>query len=260
MQSLFASLSLMLLALCFTDLTGQDNSDLQNHFFEGWLPRVYLNPETTLPGALSTESPDVTVSIDAKDTISRVLPTQFGVNTTFRNKEGMLTDGIRFPIYERTKLGAYRFPAGSGSNTYFFDGNIPGQFLIDVNAIDGTKDGNLKPEHFAKFVDSLGTNGTIVVNYFYARYGITGSGTREERVLQAAQYAAGFVHKMNVELEAGIKYWEVGNECYGKWEVGWDVNGSIVTGKEYGEDFTFIKVRHCLPRGHVPDNICMHKL
>ena len=223
--------------IIFKNLSGQTTIHQPDHFQEGWKPRVYEDPPAWLSIPMDTEIPESYINIDLGDTLAPVLPTQFGVNTPFRNSEGMLTDGIRFPIYERTKLGAFRFPAGSGSNQYFWDGNIPGQFLIDVNAIDGVMSGVLKPMHFAAFVDSLGSQATVVVNYFYARYGIAGSGTREERVQQAAEYAAGFVRRMNVELKAGIKYWEVGNECYGKWETGWDVNGDTVTGKEYGEDF-----------------------
>jgi hypothetical protein len=134
-------------------------------------------------------------------------------------------------------MGSFRYPAGSGSNQYFFDCNIPDEFAIDVNAYCGTSSKYTDPEHYVEFLHNAGGEGTIVVNYFYARYGVTPEGTREARVSQAAGYAADFVRKMNIELDGGIKYWEVGNECYGSRETGYNVNGSIVTGKEYGEDF-----------------------
>lgn len=95
----------------------------------------------------------------------------------------------------------------------------------------------MNPKVFAEFKRSMDNQATVVVNYFYARYGLAGAGTRNERVQQAADYAAGFVRKLNIELGANVRYWEIGNECYGKWEEGYDVNGSIVSGKEYGEDF-----------------------
>ena len=217
-----------------TTLKAQAN---RNYFLEDWEPRYYEEQEVRYPKSLSTDNHDATVTVFALDTIAPVLPSHFGVNTPFRNGDGMLTDGIRFPMYEQARLGAYRFPAGSGSNIFFWDGNIPDTFLIDLNPINGTQSTALKLETFADFIDSLGSQATVVVNYFYARYGVTPEGTREARVKQAAEYAAGFVHKMNVELGAGIKNWEVGNECYGAWEEGYDVNGSIVTGTEYGQDF-----------------------
>ena len=142
----------------------------------------------------------------------------------------------RLDNYKKSNMGAFRFPAGSGSNIYFWDGNIPDEFLIEINPIDATQSWALQVSEFATFIDSLKAQATVNVNYFYARYGVTTEGTRESRVNQAAEYAAGFVNYMNNELNAGIMNWEIGNECYGQWEEGYDVNGSIVTGKEYGED------------------------
>ncbi len=95
----------------------------------------------------------------------------------------------------------------------------------------------MHPENFLSFKNNAQGEATIVVNYMYARYGLTQQGTREARVRQAAEYAAEWVRYFNVERQAGIRYWEIGNECYGPWETGYDVNGSIITGKEYGEDF-----------------------
>ncbi len=175
-----------------------------------------------------------TVTILLEDTIAPVLATQLGLNTTFRSGTDMVKK--RLGNYRVSNMKAYRFPAGSGSNTYFWDGKPPKDFLIALNPIDGTKSKNLNIDEFVGFIDSLGAEATIVVNYFYARYGKTASGTREARVNQAAEYAAGFVNYVNNTLKAGVKNWEIGNECYGKWETGYDVNGSIVTGKEYGED------------------------
>lgn len=218
-------------------VNGQDKNDERNYFLNNWEPRNYNVPDDFINPKVRAYNSTVAIVINAADTIAKVLSTQFGANTTFRNGDGMLNDGIRFPMYEKSGLGSYRFPAGSGSNIYFYDGNIPNEFLIDINPIDGTKSSALKVESFAKFIDSLGAQATVVVNYFYARYGVTAEGTREARVLQAAEYAAGFVHKLNIELGANVLNWEIGNECYGKWEEGYDVNGSIVTGKEYGEDF-----------------------
>lgn len=210
---------------------------IEGYFGDHWQARYYEDP--SIYKTKSEPAPDLryTLSIDASVVLAKVLPTQFGVNSNFRSGDGIYTDGIRLPLYKKAHLGAFRFPAGSGSNIYFWDGNIPNNFLIDVNAIDGTKSNAMKVETFVDFVGELGAQATVVVNYFYARYGITKEGTREARVLQAAKYAAGLVHKMNIELGAGIQNWEIGNECYGKWETGFDVNGSEVTGKEYGEDF-----------------------
>ena len=206
----------------------------RNFFEENWQEKTFSVPVNYTENNFNTVQADATVNVYLKDSIAKILPTISGVNTTFRSGADMLD---RIPLYEKSGWGAYRFPAGSGSNTYFWDGNIPDSIALDTNLIDGTKNYNLKPVDFADFIKSTGAQATIVVNYFYARYGITNEGTRSARVQQAADYAAGFVRKMNIDLGANIKYWEIGNECYGKWEHGWVINGDTITGTEYAEDF-----------------------
>ncbi len=220
----------------------------RNFFLNTWAPRSFTVPDSyNSPPERTATGSVVTVTIDVSDTVNKVLPTQFGANITFRSGDGILTAGNRISTFDKSGLNVYRYPAGSGSNIYFFDGNYPGSFTncldkngntISWNPIDGTKSNALKPENFVKFIQDVKGEAIVVVNYFYARYGQTQEGTREARVLQAAKYAADFVRKMNIDLNAGIKYWEVGNECYGAWETGYNVEGlGTVTGTEYGEDF-----------------------
>ena len=42
---------------------------------------------------------------------------------------------------------------------------------------------------------------------------------------------------MNNDLNANIKYWEVGNENYGSWQAGYEVNGNQIDGTDYGSIF-----------------------
>ncbi|PWD98442.1 sulfatase-like hydrolase/transferase [Marinilabilia rubra] len=229
MKKIYLIFGLFLMVANF--LSGQSD----NFFLDKWQQKYYSLPASTNPQTLLTSNiPDATISIDKSVTINKVLSTHFGVNTPFRNGNDQLD---RTSLYTGAGIGSMRYPAGSGSNKYFFDGNIPSEFLIELNGINGANTNTMTPDLFVDFKENANSEATVVVNYFYARYGVTDEGTREARVQQAAGYAADFVRKLNVEYGAGIKYWEIGNECYGKWEEGYDVNGSIVTGKEYGEDF-----------------------
>jgi hypothetical protein len=212
--------------------TFKDVSTSDITLMDEWQSRYFELPQNVIWQNDYTGESSVTISIMPSDSIAPVLSTQFGVNSNFRSKNSIVD---RVNLY--AQMGAFRFPAGSGSNQYFFDCNIPDTFAIDFKTYCGTDDKFTDPAHYAAFIKDVGGEGAVVVNYFYARYGITPEGTRESRVKQAASYAASFVKKMNIDLNAGIKYWEVGNECYGSWETGYDVNGNIVTGKEYGEDF-----------------------
>ena len=200
--------------------------------FDHWEARQFSKPQDLELQSLGAGNAEVQVTLNTNKIIAPVLSTQFGVNSNFRSGNDLLD---RVGLYE--SFGSFRFPAGSGSNRYFWDCNIPAEFEIPVTDICGTANQSLSPQNFISFKDNAQGEATIVVNYMYARYGVTEEGTREARVQQAADYAADLVHFFNVENEASIKYWEIGNECYGPWETGYDVNGSVITGKEYGEDF-----------------------
>ncbi|NQU53158.1 MAG: T9SS type A sorting domain-containing protein [Bacteroidetes bacterium] len=230
---LLSGLYLLFIVMAGNLASAQESAN-RNFYLENWKSKSYNSPDETIALELETGQAVHTIQLSLKDTIAPFLSTQLGLNTTFRSGSDMLNK--RLDNYINSNMGAFRFPAGSGSNLYFWDGNIPENFLVDINPIDATQNSALKVSEFAVFIDSVKAEATVTVNYFYARYGFTESGTREARVNQAAEYAAGFVNYFNNELKAGIKNWEIGNECYGNWEEGYDVNGSIVTGKEYGED------------------------
>ncbi len=196
--------------------------------FESVVTKHFLFPVQIIQENLSTQTAVVTINIDTSQVTAPVLATQVGVNSNFRSKNSLVN---RVGLYQN--FGAFRFPAGSGSDMYFWDGNIPS----GLSGYSGTSSRFLDVDHFAQFKQATNGHATVVVNYAYARVDTINCATRQERVTQAAGYASGFVNKLNNDLQANVKYWEVGNECYGPWENGYDVNGNIITGKEYGEDF-----------------------
>ncbi|WP_430809540.1 MULTISPECIES: sulfatase-like hydrolase/transferase [unclassified Carboxylicivirga] len=231
-KSLPAILTWVLFCSLMLSLKAQN----QRPFFnDTWQAKTFNTPSSFSPIDLPQSSTaDATITIDVNTTLNKVLPTHFGVNTPFRNSNDQLN---RTHLYANAGIGSMRFPAGSGSNLYFYDGQTPAETRIPIKSIDGTQNSSMSPELFVQFKNNANSEATVVVNYFYARYGVTPQGTRQARVQQAADYAAGFVHQLNIELKANIKYWEIGNECYGKWEEGFEIDGVITTGKEYGEDF-----------------------
>ncbi len=214
-----------------------------NFFEETWTQRQYVVPTSSTEFPLNKGKVTNKITINTSNVIAKVLPTHFGANTTFRNGSDQLS---RTNLYEG-KITLMRYPAGSGSNLFFFDGKIPADVstcvdkkgnVLSFDAINGNNAKTMTPQLFASFKQRTNSEAIVAVNYFYARYGKTASGLRADRVKQAAEYAAEFVKRMNIELGANIKYWEVGNECYGPWEHGFDVDGlGKLTGDEYGEDF-----------------------
>jgi len=237
---------LLLFVQSFFLLSVGQTTNGRNFFLDNYRSKTYASPASvTAKTLVNSASPNATVSVETATLIAPVLPTQFGVNTTFRNGPDQRS---RASLYNGI-VTSLRFPAGSGSNLYFWDGNIPSSFkqyydkqnvVQSVAGINALGSANMIPNTFIQFKNDVNGEATVVVNYFYARYGITTAGTRAARVQQAANYAAAFVRKLNIDLGGKVKYWEIGNECYGKWEAGYniaDASIGIVTGKEYGEDF-----------------------
>ena len=236
-------ISLSLFALCAIYVQAQ--TPYTDQF---WKAKAFTTPTSTTVGSFSAGvAPTVTVTVDLTNVVNKVLPTQFGTNTNFRSSSSILT---RLSLYNQPTFGQFRFPAGSGSNQYFWDGIGP----TDTSNMDPTKGGpilstssSFTPTIFSQILAQTGAQGNIVVNYFYARYGktavnsqvgATAAQIRTARVKQAADYAAAFVRKMNIDLKANVVNWEIGNECFGNWEQGYNVAGlGTVTGTEYGEDF-----------------------
>lgn len=237
------------LLFCYIALSvcGWGQTDPARQFFnQQWIAKNFSIPtQSVLIPLASSNTVIQKVSLDTSTKHGHVLPTHFGVNTPFRNGSNQRT---RKHLYNGT-VNVVRFPAGSGSNTYFFDGMIPNDMedYIDsdgstksIMGINGLQSSAMTPDTFIYFKNDINGNAIVVINYFYARYGKTTANTRAARVQQAASYAASFVRKLNIQLGGNVKYWEIGNECYGKWETGYNVANpsiGIVTGKEYGEDF-----------------------
>jgi hypothetical protein len=147
-----------------------------------------------------------------------------------------------------------RFPGGSWSNGYFWNG-VPSD--VPDSIYDGTTyNSTTKTATKIKFWGQTGkggwqttpdqyyalrenTNvaeGLITVNYGYARYG-----TSDDPLAQAAHLAADWVRYD----DGRTKFWEIGNENGGPWEYGWmidttlnkDGQPQIISGALYGKHF-----------------------
>jgi hypothetical protein len=144
-----------------------------------------------------------------------------------------------------------RAPAGSISDTYFWNGtgaspkpaNAPDSVytsgaLGSIGSWYGGDTGSwtLSLSNYYSLLSQTNSTAIFTVNYGYARYGAGVS-----PVDSAAHLAAGWVRADN----GRTKYWEIGNECYGNWEAGYQIDitrnqdgqPAIVTGALYGQHF-----------------------
>ena len=216
-------------------------------FLNDWKARTFAAPaytETALPAASSGN----VVTVDASGIITKIPLSIFG-----HNANTWMTPMHDQPMFmsQITNLQPHiiRFPAGSGSDAYFWN-QLQGVNPADAPTKIMDKDGAMKDpgygygktdnnwqaslDNYYAMLQQSGNRGMITVNYGYARYG-----TSNDPVAAAAHLAADWVRYVNGRTE----YWEIGNETYGDWEWGYRIDLSknkdgqpeYLTGKLYAQ-------------------------
>jgi hypothetical protein len=178
--------------------------------------------------------PRINIKIDSDQTLRKINPYQFGCNTACWSGKQFFLDPDRLEKAKQSGIRFWRWPGGSTSDNYFWDGDYS-QHATDH---DGNNVSNLNQawaistDDFLEFCRQTNSEPIFTVNYAAARY---------LGVNKAADLAARWVHYCNVEKKYKVRYWEIGNEVYGPWEEGNKVSGKPqLTGDVYGKDFQVI--------------------
>ncbi len=197
--------------------------------------RGFNAPEIVVLSQLNDGSISESVLI-AQGLSKPVRKTHFGYTHNHFLGDDSATDSL---IVSRSKAigpAFIRFPGGNGANRYFWDGNPPALIRQDdvVTASDLIDPGgaSMGTEELFLLCDSTGGEPVFVVNFSFSRYG-----WGQNRVEQAASYAANWVRYVNQTLGRYVQYWEIGNENYGDWQAGSMVEGELLTGEMYGQIF-----------------------
>lgn len=207
------------------------NENFKEHSF------VYPNKSTIV--SVIDDSATVTITVNAIDTINKVLSSIYSNNGNSIMGNALLSDedyGLKH--LRNANIGYLRLPGGTWSNQWLWDGknhwgdNLKDDYLnsgvmsLPVHSWNYSTDDMLK-------VCSL-TNATpqICVNFGLSRFI-----DAPDAVEQAAHYAAEWVRDVNIKRKLGVKYWEVGNENFGSWEKGFVVSGDTITADYYGKNF-----------------------
>lgn len=209
-------------------VTDPNTAATMGFFLDDWQPKTFTAPAYTDAAPITSTTVN-TVTIDASSVITKIPLSVFGHNAVAWMGEDISKAIVVDPI-RQLHPHIIRFPAGSGSDVYFFnqtDGNRP----PDAPATIMDKDGNLKDpgywmgktsynwqaslDQYYSLLQQTGNRGMITVNYGYARYG-----TGENPVAAAAHLAADWVRYDN----GRTSYWEIGNENYGDWEWGYRID------------------------------------
>lgn len=242
MKKSFGSLGLLVVLTAFTtSLLAQSNN--QGFFLDSWMPKTI---EVTAFDSIAqaTEAATVTINIDASNVSSKVSKYAFGHNAGLW---GGKLEKSPLAVEHITNLNPHiiRWPGGNISNDYFWDASdestLPSDLPLDFVKkahIYGSNENSwtMSVNSFYKTLEATNSKGIICVNYAYARYG-----TGEDPVLTAAKYAADWVRYDN----GRTKFWEIGNENYGSWETGYEIDTELNQDGQPKEQTGALYGQHC---------------
>jgi hypothetical protein len=222
-------------------------------FMNNWAPRTWAGPGDSGTSPLSSSGPvSDSLTINVNQVLAKVPPTVFGNNSNLWMGQ-IVTQANLMQYITDLSPNIIRGPGGSISDVYFWDGTAANPAPADVPDSIYTNDGTLGPTspwyggkygtgtpgtltltNFYSMLASVKAQAIITIDYAYARYG-----TSSDPVAAAAHLAADWVR-----YDAGrTKYWEIGNEDYGNWEAGWQIDPTknqdgqpqYITGALYGQ-------------------------
>lgn len=221
----------------------------QGFFLNDWQAKNITVAEYT-DVAKPSAAPNVTVTVNTADTITRVSKYLFGNNSNLWMGQ-LVTEPDLVNHLANLKPNIIRAPGGSISDMYFWnapDNQPPADAPDSIMNADGTKtkagfwfgkntaSWTLALDNYYAMLQQTSSKGIIVVNYGYARYGRSAN-----PVAAAAHLAADWVRYDN----GRTRFWEIGNEDFGSWEAGYridltknqDGQPEYISGALYGQHF-----------------------
>lgn len=236
-------LSITLIINLFFSVKLSAQTGQEGFYLDNWLPKTieikaYDTVETTNLAAT------VNITVNAGSTLSKVSPYIYGHNAAaWGGKLNQNTMAVK--VIKDLRPNVVRWPGGSMSNEYFWKATSratsprdvpPGYNYKDLLYGSNNSSWTMSVDNFYDLLVKTNSTGSISINYSYARLG-----TGPDPVRTAAKYAADWVR-----YDKGrTKFWEIGNENMGSWELGYEIDTNfnkdgqpkIISGDLYG--------RHC---------------
>jgi hypothetical protein len=212
-----------------------------------WKAKTFIAPDI-LPGSVPTIAPTDSLTINVNKVLVKVPPYVYGNNSNLWSGQ-MVTQPALMQYLTDLSPNIIRGPGGSISDVYFWNGTDANHAPADAPATlmnsggtagaatywygGNTASWTFSLPNYYNMLSQTNSTGIITVNYGYARYG-----TSAYPVAAAAHLAADWVR-----YDKGrTKFWEIGNENYGNWEAGYNIDQSqnkdgqpaTITGAVYG--------------------------
>ncbi len=184
----------------------------------------------------------VSVTVDTSQVIRTLPRTLYGNNVAVWNGDTLLS-GTAVQRLGTAGVSIVRFPGGSTSDGYFWNGQYP-PYAQAQGWDSWGQSWALDTAEYMQLVHRLGAIPLITANYGYASYDTTAT---DGNVANAAQLAADWVEYCNAPNDGSnpnggtdwaaqratdgapepfaVPYWEIGNEVFGSWETGYDPVG-----------------------------------
>jgi len=219
--------------------------------FGSWASKSILIPVSYDDIPQSTDSKTVDVTVNFSNHITKVSKYVYGNNANCFT--GWMQDNLSLmQNMNKLNMGVMRIPGGSISDVFFWDRKAVYDNNYAVSAYDppitdipstitpwvgrriqAFENWSMGIDQYYQMMQTTATTGIVTVNYGYARYG-----TSADPVAEAAHLAANWVRHDN----GRSKFWEIGNEVYGSWEAGYEIDPAlnqdgqppIITGDLYG--------------------------
>ena len=241
--------------LLFHDFFSQNFAKLRNpmegypgFFLDDWEekrnPKISYSKNRLISNGEST----VNAVVDFSNPLVKISKYIFGNNLGhWSNRKILSNDDFIFNLKD-ISIPVIRFPGGNASNDYFWDASSVDQcpegtpqIIYKSNFKKSTppKLGNqgsyrTRPVDFYELLLRTKATGSICVNYSMALYSEIED--ENERLEIASDYAASWVKEANINRGLNIKFWEIGNENWGKWQAGYEVKDrGIIDPQKYGQ-------------------------
>lgn len=177
------------------------------------------------------------IKINATDIVSTQNPLYYGGNNIYpKGGQGLLNaktgefDQKTIELATQLGLRTYRFPGGSEGNLYKWKRAI-GPLSKRIDNVSGNNQGpqgnEFGPDEFGRLLETTNfDHGVIMVAYGYEKPDDAADWV-EYMNAEVGENPNGGIDWAQVRAQNGhpepynIKYWEIGNEVYGNWELNW---------------------------------------